>query len=1067
MRQLAIAVLAAGWTLSAAALAWAGEPDVVWPEQWTVFGPIRSKTYGTSLYGRPRKEDLLPGEQLKTIPRELVIGAQSYQGRPLRLEQGMLNLGQKLACTGDGTGAYLFAQVTATADTRIEIGAGADWWMQWWVDGQPIFDTLGQGHVGNGTTPITGRDHVVGIDLAKGQHVLAVAVFGFRQFLFAVTSPQQLREQPLTFQEALAAGRRKYRPPHWSIPVNYAAARADFQRAAALAARDQEQAEARLALADNLLLDPRTADFAAVRKEYEAAASLPRATPGQKAKAALGIGETWLREDRCERARQEFARAAKMCPDGLVSVSARTQLGIARSYLWERNERMALAELKRLEAVMYDVDRRSGDPLFSFEVRMHLAAAEVAPRVRPDHPRLFFNTQTWPAVRERILADAAGLKRLQREAGGLPAQPEVKDWGRELMKAALVYRVTRDAALLKKICRLLRATVDHYLQRTDFNSHCDSRLGCVAALDWLWNELDPAEREGLARDLIRYLSGFQADLTAMFATWGEVYYYEANVFWYAGLTLIDPGLDNAARMRVLLLLGQGYDNNVNASIANRIDIMKERGGVGNVDYDLVSKPEPSWAFLHCWRSAIGPIPDAWAFGAGFAPSYVLRNALGFRSRSYRHFGFGNTWRPSGGWMPGETLYDNLKQFIYLFGSAQPEEARIAAWLRLRLEKDAGCAGTGSYAIYPYLLEPAAAHAPPTLPENLPLARLYGVNGLMLMSSGFEPGESTYALYSCGCRDGRGLSGHFDAGHFTIFKKGYLALDSGTRALWESPPGIAGRNYDFQTVAHNTVLIHMPGETLVCQDKPIQSNSGGQCKMPSHARVLAFEADRLFAYAATDATATYHQSKCAEAVRQFLFLAPDHFVVFDRIVSKKAEYPKTWLLHTANEPVIVDKEFRADQEEGRIFCRTVYPPDAALEKIGGPGKEFWADGRNWPIPAHSPYLKRVGMATPADVQENMGRWRVEVKPGKARTDDVFLHLIQASDQTVEKMVESRVVEKGQQVELTFTIGERTYTISLNKAGQVGGHMRVEEGAKVLVDKGLTHRIQPHATLSLTK
>ena len=94
------------------------------------------------------------------------------------------------------------------------------------------------------------------------------------------------------------------------------------------------------------------------------------------------------------------------------------------------------------------------------------------------------------------------------------------------------------------------------------------------------------------------------------------------------------------------------------------------------------------------------------------------------------------------------------------------------------------------------------------------------------------------------------------------------------------------------------------------------------------------------------------------VRQFLYLPPDHFVVFDRVASTEAEYPKTWLLHTANEPVIAGREFRADQDQGRIFCRTLYPTDAVLDKIGGPGKEFWADGRNWPIPADSPYLGQI-------------------------------------------------------------------------------------------------------------
>jgi len=189
-------------------------------------------------------------------------------------------------------------------------------------------------------------------------------------------------------------------------------------------------------------------------------------------------------------------------------------------------------------------------------------------------------------------------------------------------------------------------------------------------------------------------------------------------------------------------------------------------------------------------------------------------------------------------------------------------------------------------------------------------------------------------------------------------------------------------------------------------------------------------------------------------------------VFDRVVSKKAEYRKTWLLHTGNEPAITNREFRADQEQGRIFCRTLHPLDAVLEKIGGPGKEFWADGKNWPIPADSPYLRTIGTDRADHVPENIGRWRVEVKPGAARTDDVFLHLIQASDQAMEKMAESRVSERGEQIQLTFTAGARAYTISLNKTGAVGGRIRIEEGGKAVVDKDLTRDVQPQTGLALT-
>ncbi|NLF72067.1 MAG: hypothetical protein GX575_23790 [Candidatus Anammoximicrobium sp.] len=1050
----------AGVLVSMAALSLAAESEIVWPQEWTVFGPIPSQTAGTALYGRPRKEDLLAGEALKSIPQQLEVGGQTYQGQPLRVEQAVIDLARTLGCGAGGTGAYLLAPLTAPADTTVQIGAGADWWMHWWVDGQPVYDTLGNGHTGNGTTPITGRDHSFTVRLTQGRHVLAVAVFGYRQFLFAVTSPRQMREQPLTFRQTLDAGRRKYLPPHWSIAADFAAARRDFEGALALAATETEQAEARLAVAESFLLDAQNlaeADAPAIRQQCSTVLELKGARAEQQAQAALFAGQAWLLENRGDRARAEFSRAGELGrrPDWKETV----QLALARAHAQDKDDAAARAILTQLLAAP------SLDRLLRFHARSLLAALEVAPRLRPDHPRLFFHADRWPAVQARIERDGEGLQRLQRLVRGLPDDPEVRDWGAELMRAALVQRVTGEASLLVKIRKLLRATIDHYLLLQDFNSHVETRIGCAAALDWTWNDLPPAERAGLAHDLLRYACGrhVQDALYGAGRVDHDPYYYSGNMHWYVGLTVLDPGLSETDYLRALTVLGRGYDNNVVASFGHRMEMMKDRGGVTRADYNFEDLPTPAWTFLHCWRSAVGTIPGEWEFASGFAPSYALRYMLGFKPGYYRHFGHAHSWRPRDGWQSEHRLYDNLGQFIYFFAKSQPEEAAIAGYLRQQMGKG-GSVGTGSYPIYPYVLDLSQA-PPPRLPDGLPLARHYPVNGLVLMSSGFDP-AATYVLYSCG--GGRGE--HLDTGHFTIFQRGYLALDSGTRALDEYADPSSGENYDKQSVAHNTVLIRMPGETMKGVTHPtleLQANSGGQRQLPSSARVLAFQSERLFAYAATDARPTYHPDKCAQMVRQFLFLTPDHFVVFDRVTAQRADYPKTWLLHTGNEPAVTGREFRADQEQGRIFCRTLYPPDAVLEKVGGPGKEFWADGRNWPIPVQSPYLRNLGLQDASDVAENMGRWRVEVKPGAARTEDAFLHLIQVSDETVQKMADSQVRETGEQIELTFTVGARTYSVALNRTGDVGGHLRITEDEQALFDQDLTGQVQSQTNLALIK
>ncbi|MBI3946610.1 MAG: heparinase II/III family protein [Armatimonadetes bacterium] len=1082
----------------------AAEEDsgVVWPQEWTAFGLMRRSG---DPYVRPnRNTEIVSGDLLKTIPVELEVRGEKFPGRKLKLEDGYADLYKTVfsdKAEPPGAMAYLMAPITATRDVTIQIGAGAGYFMHWWVDGTPVYDTFERG---NGPMPATIHDHLFGVSLTKGQHILAVAVIHgaktISKFDFAAAGPDELRAHPWTFEQAMDAGRRTYATIN-SRNIDFGAAHRDFEQAAGLAADDSQRAEARLSIARNDLSDMATTDFAAIRQECAAVLALKDAGADQKAKAELVAGEAWLRENRSDLARAAFDRGLKLCPTD-ETVSAQAHLDMGRAYIQEGNLDAARAELTPLLAVVNPGNKKTGIPHLPFDARLLLEAIDVGARIRPDHPRMFFNEETWPAVKARILADPDGFGELKKDVAALPAQPHVRNWGMEAMKAALVYRVTGDREVLDKTRRLIRASADYNLTWNDANARIEGRVACASALDWIWNDIAADERDGIARDLVRYALGVHTSSEYVNkASNIGMSNYEPNAIWFTMLGVFNPEWKGAERLRALTLLGRGYDNYMR-TFAEDLELMRDRGARTRLEYGLAYVPADRWTFMYCWRSAVGPLPKEWAFAASIVPSYILRNivGMGIKEGGYiREYGYNDTYRTDGGWMGslGTWLYDYLGFGIDLFGKAEPEEARIAAWLRERMA-EAGFARPGyrrlrtgsmaDYPIYPYIVGQEGNKAEPTLPEGLPPARLYSMNGNILMSSGFSP-DATYAFFVCGTREGgrgpgeSGFALHFDAAHFIIYKKGYLALDSGTRGSQLTPHESASVNYDEQSVAHNTVLIRMPGEVFRSRRSTAgaaDANSGGQYRLPQSARVIAFETDRLFTYAATDATPTYHEEKCAQMVRQFIWLSPDHFVVFDRVTSKNADYPKTWLLHTGREPVVTGKEFRADQGEGRIFCRTLLPADGALEKIGGPGKEFWADGRNWPV--HIPErhdamtrMKGAPVKLPLenrlfgeyDVAENMGRWRVEVKPAAAREEDYFLHLIQVSDQTVAKMVESQVREAGNQVEVTFSVGARTYAISLNKTGEVGGRIRIAEGGRVLVDRPLTREVMSQSGVALLK
>ncbi len=166
-----------------------GELDVDWPVTWRVFGPI------------PKDAALPDGRDLKKMPDRLTVGNRGYEGYDFTGPQGYLDLtylyggydfepmdpGEtpgryrgrgKRNDTLEGRMAYAFAEVTAPADGTITVGAAADWKMKWFLDGEPVYDTMEKG---NGSVRFRPANHVFPIEVTKGTHGLAVIVSSGRQ----------------------------------------------------------------------------------------------------------------------------------------------------------------------------------------------------------------------------------------------------------------------------------------------------------------------------------------------------------------------------------------------------------------------------------------------------------------------------------------------------------------------------------------------------------------------------------------------------------------------------------------------------------------------------------------------------------------------------------------------------------------------------------------------------------------------------------------------------------------------------------------------------------------------
>jgi len=155
--------------------------NLEWPRQWMLFGPV----------GPDDPEPVL--EQLANVPAKLTVGDKRLTGCPVQLTENRLDLGALLSGVAAGKTAYLLSELTLDQETEATFGAGLDWWMKWWVNGQIVCDTTG---TGNASSEIRLDDHCFNVRLRQGRNVLAVkAISGSGGFIWVAGGPRDLRQR--------------------------------------------------------------------------------------------------------------------------------------------------------------------------------------------------------------------------------------------------------------------------------------------------------------------------------------------------------------------------------------------------------------------------------------------------------------------------------------------------------------------------------------------------------------------------------------------------------------------------------------------------------------------------------------------------------------------------------------------------------------------------------------------------------------------------------------------------------------------------------------------------------
>jgi hypothetical protein len=260
------------------------------------------------------------------------------------------------------------------------------------------------------------------------------------------------------------------------------------------------------------------------------------------------------------------------------------------------------------------------------------------------------------------------------------------------------------------------------------------------------------------------------------------------------------------------------------------------------------------------------------------------------------------------------------------------------------------------------------------PPEPPRARLFGraTIGQACLRTGWGD-DATVVFFKAG--DYFDNHGHFDQGAFTIWRKGFLALDSGAYGSFDAAHRM---EYARKSIAHNVLVFGTDAEggqrLLNSQDSGDLADHVAKKKARNleTAEILAWEAREGWAYVAASLGAAYDPKVVASWTREIVFLDSGALVVLDRA---KARAPARWLLHTTGEPALETGTFRVTEGSSALAGWTLLPDKAVVKKVG-PG--CFVDGKDFPPD------KVASFGVP-------GAWRVEVSGG-----DVFLHVLVPMD-----------------------------------------------------------------------
>jgi hypothetical protein len=232
--------------------------------------------------------------------------------------------------------------------------------------------------------------------------------------------------------------------------------------------------------------------------------------------------------------------------------------------------------------------------------------------------------------------------------------------------------------------------------------------------------------------------------------------------------------------------------------------------------------------------------------------------------------------------------------------------------------------------------------------------------------------------------------HLDTGCFQLFYGAPLLTDSGVYDSYHSPHR---QNYLIRTSAHNCITV----ELLDNSDNSDTKNRGGT-RLPAGGKepknIEDFWSDEYrMAYVIShsesedgceivgDLTPAYRHT-CKRVIRTMAYNHKERtLTVKDEITALLPQNKKTFHLHCQTEPEIKGNTIIIKNKVYVATCRVILPADAKINAVGGEGRQFEVDGKNYP--PEPPYTAEEGWGD------------IRISPAAQNLTDVFLIEIKAT------------------------------------------------------------------------